>query len=237
MSFYKDFDSLQRMLRSLESYPFDMLIAIDGRYKGHTGKTPLSDKKTRDLFKTIQTPHILIDAPDISQIDKRQIYNDKSVDYDLDVLIVMDSDEFIVHEQTNWPIFIEELNSAIKSNRGTYIQGYSIPSRVNQKRYGNKEDYYMNVTRVLHRPYDLKYVDTHYDVRNKRTGVEMSYASDTTVLTHFVIGTDHKLRDEDYQDQRAKYEWYQYSDEENNENKQKRIDAFIKERDSKIIAK
>lgn len=233
--FYNDFDSLRRFLQSLQSYPFDRLIAVDGRFKGHTGKTPLSDKKTRDLFKGFQTPYVIIDAPDISQIEKRQIYLDKSEEYDLDVLIVLDSDEFIRTDLTNWPLFIEELSNILKANRHTYIQGYTIPSYVNQKRYGSMDDYVINVSRVFYRPHTLKYVESHFEIRNKTTGVKMFYQSDTTVLQHLIIGTDHKLRGKEYMKQHDDYETWQMENEENRNEINKRIDAFIKERDGKPI--
>ena len=92
----------------------------------------------------------------------------------------------------------------------------------------------MNSARVFHRPAELKYVDTHYAIRNKRTGVRMFYQSHNSVLTHLVIGTDHKLRETEYMEQRALYEYYQYNDEENQDNQRKRIDAFIQQRDNAL---
>ena len=231
LSFYNDFDSMQRMLQSLQSYPIDYIIAVDGRYKGHTSSKPLSDKKTRDLFKTIQKPYTIIDAPDISQIEKRQIYFDKSADYDLDIIIVLDSDEHIIHDKTNWPLFIEELNNLIKANRSTYIQGYSIPLFLQQK--DNPPDYCVNSARLFHRPYELRYLATHFDVRNKNTGVNMMYQTNTTKLEHLVIGTDHKLRTKEYMIQHDQYEQWQQTNEESQDSQKQRIDVFIANKNAK----
>lgn len=207
-----------------------MLIAVDGRYEGHTGSKPLSDKKTRDLFKTIQTPSVIIDAPDTSQIVKRQIYFDKSEGYKLDAIIVMDSDEYVVNDKTDWALFIEELERHITENKHTFIKGYTIPLIINQKRY--TPDYAMNSARVFYRPWELQYVDNHFTIRNKRTAVNMGYQSDTTKLEHLTITTDHKLRSKGYMLEHDLYEKWQQANEETPENIKKRLDAFIRIKDS-----
>lgn len=231
LSFYNDFDSLCRMLQSLQSYPIDRIIAVDGRYEGHTGISRLSDKKTKDLFKSFQTPYEIIDAADVSQITKRQIYFDESQRHGIDNIIVMDSDEFVVHEKTNWALFIEELERHIRENKDTYIQGYTIPLYLHQKNY--PPDYVINSTRLYHKPWELQYVDNHFTVRNKKTGVNMLYQTETTKLDHFVIGTDHKLRTKDYTLEHDLYEKWQQANEECDIKRQWRIDAFMAWRDSK----
>ena len=230
LSFYNDFDSLQRMLHSLQSYPINDIIAVDGRYKGHAGRNPLSDKVVTDLFKTIQTPNCIHLLPDVSQIEKRQLYFEHSKDRELDVIIVMDSDEFIVHHKTNWSLFIEELEHHINENKDTFIQAYTIPLIINQKRY--TPDYTINSARVFYKPWQLQYVENHHTIRNKRTGINMGYQTHTTKLEHLTIETDHKLRTKDYMLEHDLYEQYQQTDEETQENSKKRLDAFIRIRDS-----
>lgn len=234
LSFYQDFDSLRRLLQSLQSYPIDRIIAMDGRYKGHSGKEPLSDKKTRDLFKTIQTPVTLVDAPDSSQIVKRSLYFSECKLFDIDVIIVMDSDEYIIHDKTSWPRFMQELEEHIAMNKDTYIQAYTIPLLINQKGQRYPPNHLINSARVFHRPWELQYVDNHFTVRNKKTGVNMGYQTATTKLEHLTIGTDHKLRAAEYMQQREMYEWYQYTDEESEANKKRRVDAFITQRDKQL---
>lgn len=229
MSFYQDFDSLQRMLHSLQGYPFDMLIAIDGIYTGHPGRQTYSDKVVIDLFKTIQTPYQLLDMPPMSQIAKRQIYFEMSKVHGLDVIIVMDSDEYIIHNKTNWPLFVEELEQKIRENADTFVQGYTIPLQINQKRYAPNQ--VINAARVFHKPWELQYVDNHHTIRNKKTGVNMGYQSDRTVLTQLMIGTDHKLRTDKYMAQHDMYEDYQKGQEENPQNTKRRVDDFIALRD------
>lgn len=227
LSFYNDFDSLRRMLTSLQAYPIDLIIAVDGKYKGHTGDKEVSDLECRHLFRAFQTPYYLFhEATAKTQIQQRQLYFDKAEVMDIDVIIVMDSDEYIIHDKTNWPLFIKELEEHIEMNKGTFVQGYSIPLVINQKPYKQK-DYTINSPRLFHRPSELQYVDNHYTIRNKKTGVNMAYQTKETKLEHLVIGTDHKLRTEEYMQQHDAYEEYQQTDEETKENTQKRIDTFM----------
>jgi hypothetical protein len=78
----------------------------------------------------------------------------------------------------------------------------------------------------------LQYVDNHWTIRNKKTGVAMGYQTDRTKLEHLVIGTDHKLRTDEYMLQHDLYEEYQQTDEETEANVKKRVDAFIRIKDS-----
>jgi hypothetical protein len=118
LSFYQDFDSLRRMLTSLQAYPIDLIIAIDGKYKGHAARRTLSNAECIDLFKSFQTPYTLDISPNTSQIEKRQRYFDLAID--LDCLIVMDSDEYFIQENTVWDLFVEDLVCKIKENSTTY---------------------------------------------------------------------------------------------------------------------
>lgn len=235
LSFYQDFNSLHRMLDSIKRYPFDCLIAVDGRYKGYPGTRELSSADVRDLFASFQIPYMLIDAPNISQIEKRQIYFDESAKTPLDILIVMDSDEYIIHYRTKWDAFVKELEEHIDANKNTWIQGYTIPFQINQKRY--TPDYIINGARVFHRPWELQYVDNHFTIRNKRTGINMGYQTDTTLLTQLMIGTDHKLRNEEYMKQHDAYEQWQQDNEESHDAMKKRLDNFIMARDLQFNAR
>jgi len=233
LSFYQDFDSLNRMLQSLQQYPIDHIIAVDGKYKGHTAKQALSDDSVRDLFKSFQIPYSLYDdGANLSQIDKRQIYFDKAQTLRLDIIIVMDSDEYIVHNKTNWTLFIDELEGHISMNKSTYIQGYTIPLCINHKRYAKVPDYTINSARVFHRPSELVYVDNHFTIRNKKSGINMGYQTHATKLNNLFLATDHKLRDKDYMEQHDLYEDYQVTTEETPEAIRSRVDAFIKQRES-----
>jgi hypothetical protein len=201
------------MLLSLQGYPIDIIIAVDGRYKDYNAPNKLSSKECRSLFNSFQTPFLLVDAPDEHQNDKRQIYFDLSRDENLDALIVMDSDEFFIPKKTNWALFTKELEEKIVENKFTWRRGYSIPVLLKHK--GTEEmpdDYIENLPRLFVTPGNMRYVDDHYTIRNRHTGVMMTY-QEPTLLHNIMMGHDHKLRSdkynkatEDYENNLIKYE-------------------------------
>lgn len=215
LSFYNDFESLRRMLQSLQSYPIDHLIAVDGRYKGHQGKEALSNDETLDLFDTIQTPHIIYQAPNYTQIAKRNMYFELSQDHDLDVLIVMDSDDFIVHDKTNWPLFVEDLESRIHTNEDdpkksqSYcipVRGYHIQGDRNSDQVDSDTSPVTNILRVFYKPHELEYYDNHYTIRNKHTKLSQYYHSFWITVNHLMLAHDHALRTPEHNKQMSEYE-------------------------------
>lgn len=206
LSFYEDFDSLRRMLMSCQSYPIDLIIAVDGKYEGYPVENPLSSEECTELFRGFQTPYIYVPYPDVSQNHKRQIYFDLAKNHNLDVIIVMDSDEYFIHERTNWPLFIEDLEQKINNNTHTYRQAYCIPVVLSDKGVQKMPaDYTENLPRLFYKPHELRYVDDHYTIRNKKTGVMMTFEGNST-LQHIAMGHDHSLRTKEYNDNTQKYE-------------------------------
>lgn len=227
LSFYEDFDSLRRMLQSCQSYPIDLIIAVDGKYKGYPAKNWNSSDKCYDLFDSFQTPFHRIAGPPstLSQNEKRQIYFDVCKEDNIDCLIVMDSDEYFIHEKTNWPLFIEDLEQKIKDNAHTFKQAYCIPTVLVDKGIQKMpEGYTENLPRLFHRPSEVQYVDDHFSIRNKKTGVLMTFEGNS-VLQHIAIGHDHSLRTKQHNKSTQAYEENLIL-EENASREQKR-DDFI----------
>ena len=87
------------IIRMITSLPEDIpILVIDGVFEGHDGD-PLSDEAIREQVKGYSNV-TLIDAPNLDEPKKRQIY--------LDILmckytLVIDSDEYI--QEANWPSF------------------------------------------------------------------------------------------------------------------------------------
>lgn len=206
LAFYNDFDSLRRMLQSCQEYPIDMIIAVDGKYDTYPATKPLSDKQTKDLFKGFQTPYKLFDAPNLSQNAKRQIYFDKSEEFGLDIIIVMDTDEYFIASKTNWPLFMDDLRQKIADHAHTWVQCYCLPTYLTDKGVEKMpKDYFENLPRIFYQPWKLTYVEDHYTIRNKNTGVLQTTQS-SQVLSHIALGHDHNLRSEKYKQQTAQYE-------------------------------
>jgi hypothetical protein len=51
LCFYQDVHSLTRCLYSLQAYPLDHLIAIDGKFKEYPAEGQLSDQRCLDLIE------------------------------------------------------------------------------------------------------------------------------------------------------------------------------------------
>lgn len=208
LSFYEDFDSLRRMLMSLQSYPIDMLIAVDGAYEGYPAKKWNSSDAVIELLDSFQTPIHRIEGPPsrLHQNEKRQIYFDVCKEDNIDCLIVMDSDEYFIHEKTNWPLFIEDLEQKIRDNAHTYRQAYCIPVVLGDKGIQKMPaGYTENLPRLFYKPWELQYVDDHYTIRNRKTGVMMTFEGNAT-LQHIAMGHDHALRSKQYNANTQKYE-------------------------------
>lgn len=212
------------MLESLQGYPIDHIVAIDGRYKGHKAKQALSDDECLDLFESFQTPFTIYPVADHTQIYKRQQYFDKSKNHNLDVIIVIDSDDFIVHDKTNWPLFIQDLEQKVKmyedSNNPDLSQSYSVPVRgyyIQGDREGDVKDSdaspSTNIIRVFYKPYELEYYGNHYTIRRKDNKVNQYYHSGNILCSNIMIAHDHALRSKEeikqmdaYQKQEEIYE-------------------------------
>jgi hypothetical protein len=208
LSFYEDFDSLRRMLMSCQSYPIDLIIAVDGPYKGYPvpAKSTHSSQRVLDLFQSFQTPYDIWDGCLKDQNEKRQTYFDKAKDSGLDIIIVMDTDEYFIHEQTNWPLFMEDLEQKIKDDAHTWKQAYCLPVYLKDKGTEQmKQGYYENLPRIFYRPWELRYVDDHYTIRNKKTGVMMTFEGNS-VISNIAMGHDHNLRTKQYNANTKKYE-------------------------------
>lgn len=204
LSFYNDFESLKRMLTSLQSYPIDTIIAIDGKYKELDTPNLYSNDDVLDLLESFQTKVYSYQVPGYDQITKRNMYFELSQDHDLDVLIVMDSDDFIVHDKTNWPLFIEDLEQKIEGHnqKPESIQSYCIPVRgyyIQSDRndvVDSDQSLSANILRVFYKPWELEYYGTHYKIRNKQTYQDQCHSSNTT-CSNIMLGHDHALRSND----------------------------------------
>jgi len=203
LSCYQDFDSLRRMLMSCEQYPIDKIIAVDGRYDGYPTDQKHSDEEVLDLFDAFQTK-VEVYSYSGNQNAKRQIYFDMATN--LDVLMVMDTDEYFLSAQTNWPLFVADLEKKIADNAYTYKQAYCLPVYLLNKGVQKMPDgYYEKLPRIFHRPTELQYVDDHFSIRNKKTGVLMSFEGNSTI-SNIALGHDHKLRSQEYKNNTKKYE-------------------------------
>lgn len=143
--FYDDLESLKRCLPTLDA---DTIYAIDGRFKGFNSPNLLSTDGSRKFLQSFENVN-LIDAPDLEEIDKRNIYLKECKE---DFLFVVDSDHWI---EGDWNSFREELDKKVNDENGYgywfWINDLDRKSnhyqclgffRPNQIRYRYRHDWY-----------------------------------------------------------------------------------------------
>jgi hypothetical protein len=197
LCFYQDVHSLTRCLYSLQSYPLDYLIAIDGKFKEYPAEGQLSDQQCLDLIKSFQHPVRYLATVGLEEMEKRQKYFDECRKLGIDVLIVLDSDEYILPTATNWDLFHLDLLHKINTSV-TQAHGYCLPTirrnlDKNEENILDVDGDVQNLPKLFYRPSCLEYVGNLYTIRDKKTGVILQYSEDS-VCHHIMIGHDHSLR-------------------------------------------
>lgn len=212
LSFYQDYSSLERMFNSLRPYPIDLIIAVDGKYREWPDPTApgLSNcKKFLNIFRPGILPFRYFGVEGLTQIEKRNLYFDYCNKENIDLLLVMDSDEFIVHDKTDWHLFIKDVEQKIKNtpsqkqSYGITAQGFDIQG--NSTKMDGSISYPL---KLFYKPSTLEYYGNHYTIRNKHTKLLQSYNS-SMICEHIMIGHDHALRDPDYLEQNHEYQQLQ----------------------------
>ena len=103
LNFFQANQELQRLLATLPAYH---IIAVDGRENGYPSNNPLSTDGSRE---TLQKHDVtIIDAPDLMEWQKRDLYLREAEKIKADVLIVIDSDHQLVGD---WKMLEAELES------------------------------------------------------------------------------------------------------------------------------
>jgi hypothetical protein len=151
------------------------IFCIDGRFIGFNYPSKLSVDGSRELIKGFDNA-MLIDAPDLKEINKRQIYLNMTKEHDIDLLLVLDSDEYIeLDPGMTWTKFEEfcrfeyENNNKITTQFGIKVENANTPGL-------NQFDFR---PRIFANPYDIKHVDHRTFVtksENKPVGISCNIA-------------------------------------------------------------
>ena len=192
VAFYNDAQSLMRCLPTLSE--FDYIFAIDGIYKGFSGKSELSDDGSREVVKSFSNT-ILIDAPNLEEFQKRNVYFEMSRQYNVDFLLIIDSDEWLEGDFSTFRWFLNNRTTPAK-------QLYRLPVEDHLKR-----DWYRFYARVALSPAELEYRRVHWAIARKTdkigdwvSGNRVGYA-DGLRIRH-----DHSLRLPEYLQSREEYQ-------------------------------
>ena len=174
--FYNDLRSLKRCISSLKA---DTIYAIDGRFKDFNSPNPLSTDGSREFLQSVDNV-VLIDAPDLSEVNKRDIPLKACKE---DFLFIVDSDHWI---KGDWNEFRKEIDEKVNEKNG---YGYWFLT----------EDLSRNVSHYqlwgLYKPNQVscKYSHDWYEAENERI-LPQSHNGKYTELFSLKVINDQSLR-------------------------------------------
>ena len=176
------------IFRCLDSLPESIpKVVIDGKFKFNESAKELSDESLRE--KVRQHPNVfLIDAPNLLEPDKREIYLNT---LPTKALFIIDSDEWI--HWADWDRFREELAP--------------LEYGIHQIEFVENGNYFANYPRVWINPQDWTYVKCHNIFENKKTG-ERLRSSGTSGYRFKAVqcSMNDDLRPKEYVDQVFNYQ-------------------------------
>jgi len=140
---FQDAKSLKRCLDSLAD--FDLVLVVDGVYEGYPAESPLSTDGTRELCTQYDNAK-LIDAPNLKEFEKRNVYL-KACPWKH--LLVIDSDEWLEGDIRGWMKQVEQLT-------GPGI--YNIDTK-------NSEGSHSPAPRIIINPQEFEYYGAHCVVK------------------------------------------------------------------------
>lgn len=216
--FYNNFRELERLINSIPSNSIEMVIAIDGIFKYTAESNPdlplLSNDGSRELLLNQKKFKICVyDMPKSIEVDKRNKYLELSEKYDIDVGIIIDSDELFYYYDHDpveqWTKFRQEISNLVKINPKHNI--YSIKTMLS-------DDYaLMEYHRVWYRPGEMRYFrNSHYHYLNIRNGEYELHKGNKIMHCQQAIATisslclrhNHALRTKEQMQSRKNYQLY-----------------------------
>jgi len=177
--------SVETVKRCIESFKDNVryIYAVDGKFELYESDELLSSDAVRNYLKTIPNV-ILLDAPNLKENEKRQLYLDSCAP--TDYLLIMDADCYVV-PPTDWDKFNEILKGL---GKGEKPKIYCIGVQTSKK-----TSYF---PLLWYKPHLLEYTKTHNFFRDTTDGTIYKSTNNGTRADHFFLKTDDRLRDEDY---------------------------------------
>jgi hypothetical protein len=209
--FFNDKESLRRCINSLVM-GVDIIFAIDGKFPQYPGTECLSYDGSRELVKKYSDYKVvLIDYPK-SEFEKRQHYLKLCEDYGVDVLLIIDSDEYVMPtlENSNWNRFRKSLHKVIIERDGGNKQNVYGINMFNQA-----DGSTLAYPRIWYRPEEMEYyAGRHYFFRNKyppghtlhKTNLPHQAAHNVNLIEGVTLAHDHLLRSKHHMSGRHEYQ-------------------------------
>jgi glycosyltransferase involved in cell wall biosynthesis len=225
--FYNNHDELARLVQSIPDKVVDYWIAVDGPFKYNLDTNPElphhSDDgsievitESRNKFNYGVVVHY---KPGATEFDKRNLYLENCKKLGIDVLLIIDSDEYFIYDQQEgkspkdcWLRLRKNIELEMIKNPHHNVYGIRT---FDQKH--NMESY---CPRIWVKPHQMRYVyGSHYHYANIETEQQdidnfkkyrqcytqhaASVIKGGVTLTH-----DYNLRSEEYQQRRKQYQQY-----------------------------
>jgi len=174
--FYND----PSVLRLLDSLPEQVeKIIIDGKFKFNPNSQELSDRSLREAILNYKNVR-LIDAPNLMEHDKRQLY---CTDNDKKYLFIIDSDEYVM--AADWDRFYEYIQTL---DNGIHDIFFEVDAN------GGTSSY----PRLWVNPSQWSYSHTHNIFKNPPLGVFKSGDTKGTQCPGVLCGMGDELRSPEY---------------------------------------
>jgi len=210
--FFDDEKGLRRCLNSISNH-IDTIIAIDGRFKRFEDGHDISIDNSRKVIESFPNASYYC-HPRLTEIDKRNKYLEIAGSKNIDFLLVIDSDEYVVIDRIE---FFKNLDKIKKYKIRPCLDGEDktwkdIPDvygiKIFEKHF-EKQDLIREryIERVFYKPAKLRYQSIHcnlIDLDNPaRNFTTRKYTSEIKGITLY---NDDDLRDSHYLERSIKYQ-------------------------------
>jgi hypothetical protein len=199
--FFNDYSSLKRCLNSIYDLA-DIIFAIDGRFPTFPGYSEFSTDGSRELVKSYPNV-LLVDCPK-PEFEKREKYLEYCALYSVDILLIIDSDEFVLNGDCK--TFRRNLKTVIFDRDKCICNVYTVMLQ----NLDNSEEF-TPYPRVWYNPVHMEYyAGRHYCFRSKeQKNTNISGQSDLISkfnLESIKLGHDHSLRSKYHLQSRSIYQ-------------------------------
>ena len=185
--YYQDVDSIRRGLPTFVNN-VEFVFAIDGRFSLRDGSDFSNDGSTEFLEKY---SNVIIEKFVGMEHDKRQRYVELAKKHNVDVLIIIDSDEYI--SNADWDLFKQNLEKILDSDQNIHGVNFFTDNNITQ------------YPRIWIRPHQIRYWNAHclFDVN----GSIMRSPKNLKPVSGITLMMDDNLRSEEYLKETTNYQY------------------------------
>lgn len=195
---YANPEHLERTLSTIQA--IDQRFVIHGRYPTYKYVDPQSLHRTRqvcDKFANTQ----LVDL-NAHEIDKRNRYLELAKDYDF--LIVIDNDEYVPPQISDWSTFRKGLFSAIFECPGAQVFDIYFGGPISES--GARP-------RIFYKPSTIKYWEKHFWWITEDRRLLKGRSDSAKLIEGVVLLHDRSNKSEEYRNARKEYgQWLMYNE-------------------------